>query len=76
MGKPDDYDLEFLDECWNEMCKWSDIDTTFADSILYLSETDDEAYELAVRWYRSENHQERKHYECLMSEVLLKNNLL
>jgi len=74
--KVDQYDLEFLDMAYDDMMDFSGLDTQFINNILELAETNDEAYELTVRWVRSTNTGEKKYFEEQMAIVLVKNNLL
>lgn len=75
-NKPDFYDIEFLDMVYNEMMDYSNLDTQFISNILELAETDDETYELIVKWIRCSSTLEQKYFEEQMANILLKYGLL
>lgn len=71
-----EYEENFLDEVYAEMMEFSVLDTNFINSILEIAERDDDAYELLGKWFQSQNTNQRKYYEGLMTSILLQHKLL
>lgn len=75
-NKLPDYEIEVLDQIYDEMMNFSGLDTGFIENVLELAEVNDEMYEEACRYFRCENPVQRKYHEEEMTKILAKNNRL
>lgn len=66
-----EYEEQFLDAVYKEMNDYSGLDINFISNICEIAELDDDAFELLGKWFQSQNTQERKHYEELMTSILI-----